>query len=370
MTRATRRNAIPEVVPSLGARSLANPCIIEHNKMFVKTPMEKELSKEEEEILQTNLRPTSWEEYIGQEKVKGNLRIMIEAAKKRGDALEHLLFYGNSGLGKTSLANVIAKEMGAGIKQTSGPALERAGDIASLLTNLQNGEVLFIDEIHRVNKVVVETLYSAMEDFVLHLVLGKGPMARTMELKLPRFTIIGATTSVGLLPTPLRNRFGAIHQLGFYTKDAIEKIIRRSAGILKVEVDEPAVKIIAERARFTPRVANRVLKRIRDFAAVEASGRITKDVATAALKFLEIDELGLEIDDRRLLDALINRFAGGPVGIEALAAATLEEEETILDLYEPFLLQLGFIERTPRGRVATKKAYEHLGIAKSKDNLF
>ncbi len=336
--------------------------------MFVKSddPKAKEGG---DEVFEAHLRPDSWKEYIGQEKVKENLRIIIDAAKQRGEAIEHLLFYGNSGLGKTSLANVVAKEMGVLIKRTAGPALERPGDVASLLTNLENKEILFIDEIHRVNKTVVEMLYSAMEDHMLHLVLGKGPMARTMELELPRFTIIGATTQVGLLSTPFRNRFGAILQLGFYTQDAIEKIVRRSAGILKAGIDENALKIIASRSRFTPRVANTILKRVRDFAVVRSQGHITKEVAEDALEFLEIDEFGLQTDDRKILEIMIKRFQGGPVGIEALAAATSEEAETILDLYEPYLLQLGFIERTPRGRMATKKAYQHLGLSHSQKDL-
>lgn len=337
--------------------------------MFVKGS-EQRPEEQGYETLEASLRPRSWEEYIGQEKIKNNLRVIIGAAKKRGDALEHLLFYGNSGLGKTSLANVVAREMGVAIKRTGGPALERPGDVASLLTNLENGEILFVDEIHRVNKTVVEMLYSAMEDFKLHLVLGKGAMARTMELALPHFTIIGATTKVGLLPTPFRNRFGAIFQLSFYLPEDIEKIIRRSANILGVTIDEHAVKVIAARSRFTPRVANRLLKRIRDYAAVKAQGVVSKDIAEAALRFLEIDELGLEIDDRRILEAIIKRFGGGPVGIEALAAASSEEKETILDIYEPYLLQLGFIERTPRGRIATRKAYKHLSMASPRQNLF
>ncbi len=320
------------------------------------------MERPEEEFFDASLRPQHWEDFVGQEKVKENLKIIIGAAKSRGEPIEHILFYGNSGLGKTSLAMVIAKEMGVPMKRTAGPALERPGDVASLLTNLTDGEILFIDEIHRVNKTVVEMLYSAMEDFVLHLVLGKGPMARTMELTLPKFTLIGATTKAGLLPTPFRNRFGALFQLGFYEINEIEHIIRRSAAILQVPIEEDAIKIIASRARFTPRVANRLLKRVRDYATVKAEGHVSPVVAQNALAFLEIDEFGLEIDDRRLLDALINRFAGGPVGIEALSAAASEEEETVLDLYEPYLLQLGFIERTPRGRVATKKAYDHLHI--------
>lgn len=323
----------------------------------------------EEEILEANLRPASWDDYIGQEKVKNNLRIIIEAAKQRGDALEHLLFYGNSGLGKTSLAQVVAHTMGVGLKRTSGPALEHSGDVASLLTNLQDKEILFIDEIHRVNKSVLEMLYSAMEDFKLHLVLGKGPMARTMELALPKFTIVGATTLVGALPTPFRNRFGAIFQLGFYTKEDIEKILVRSAGILHVDISQDALETISTRSRFTPRVANRILKRMRDFATIKAQGKITKEVAKEGLKFLEVDELGLETDDRKILETIITKFSGGPVGLEALAAATAEEPETILDLYEPYLFQLGFIERTPRGRMATKKAYEHLGISRNQNNL-
>ncbi|MBI1971381.1 MAG: Holliday junction branch migration DNA helicase RuvB [Candidatus Wildermuthbacteria bacterium] len=325
--------------------------------MFVKSPPQTTL---EEEKLEATLRPASWSDYIGQENVKGNLKIIIEAAGKRQEALEHLLFYGNSGLGKTSLANVVANEMGAHIKRTTGPALEKAGDVASLLTNLEEKEVLFIDEIHRISKAAVETLYSAMEDFKLHLVLGRGPMARTMELNLPHFTLIGATTRIGLLPSPFRNRFGAVFQLGFYTAGDIEHIVQRSSKILGVEAEHDAVELIAARSRFTPRVANRLLKRVRDYATVEADGLVSKEIAETALQFLGVDELGLEESDRRILQALIHRFAGGPVGIEALAAAVGEDEETLLDMYEPFLMQLGFVERTPRGRIATRRAYQHL----------
>ncbi|MBI1984936.1 MAG: Holliday junction branch migration DNA helicase RuvB [Candidatus Wildermuthbacteria bacterium] len=334
--------------------------------MIVNTPP---LEDKDMEVLEKTLRPAVWDDFIGQERVKSTLSVIMEAAKKRKEALEHLLFYGNSGLGKTSLANVVANTMGVGIKKSAGPALERPGDVASLLSNLAEGEVLFIDEIHRANKSVMEMLYSAMEDFALHLILGKGPMARTMELKLPRFTLIGATTKMGLLPAPLRNRFGATFQLGFYEKKNMEDIVRRSAKILQVPIHEEAVGIIAERSRFTPRVANRILKRVRDFASVQGTGTITKETALQALKFLNVDDLGLEPDDRKILEAIILKFSGGPVGIEALSAATSEEEDTVLDIYEPYLLQLGFIERTPKGRTATKKAYEHLGISKEKHNL-
>lgn len=334
--------------------------------MIVKIPPE---SPQDLQLLEKTLRPTSWEDFIGQERVKSTLSVIIEAAKKRKEALEHLLFYGNSGLGKTSLAHVVANTMGVSMKRSAGPALQSAGDVASLLSNLQDGEVLFIDEIHRVNKSVVEMLYSAMEDFALHLVLGKGPMARTMELDLPHFTLIGATTKIGLLPSPFRNRFGATFQLGFYAKQDMESIVRRSSQILRTSVDEDALYIIAERSRYTPRVANRILKRVRDFALVRGNGVVTKEIALDALRFLEIDELGLEPDDRKMLKAIIQKFGGGPVGIDALAAASSEEIETVLDIYEPYLLQLGFIERTPRGRIATKKAYEHLGLAKPQSDL-
>ncbi len=325
-----------------------------------------ELKKEEEE-LDTALRPKTWSEYIGQEKIKENLRIILEAAKKRGEPTEHLLIYGGPGLGKTSLAHIIAKEMGAKIRATSGPAIEKAGDLASILTNLSTGEILFIDECHRLNTIVEEMLYPALEDFKLNLILGRGPMARIMELKLPRFTLIGATTRMALLTSPLRSRFGATFRLDFYEIEDIEKIIQRSANLLNIEIEPEAINFIAKSSRFTPRVANRLLKRVRDFAQVEGKGIITYDIAKKALELLEIDELGLEPADRRILEVIIKKFDGGPVGLQALSAAASEEEDTILDIYEPYLMQIGFIERTPRGRTATPPAYKHLK-EKSKDN--
>lgn len=334
--------------------------------MIVKTPP---TQNQDQEILEKTLRPASWEDFIGQNRVKDMLSVIIQAAQKRGESLEHLLLYGNSGLGKTSLANVIAHSMGAPIKKSSGPALEKAGDIASLLTNLADGDILFIDEIHRVNKSVVEMLYSAMEDFVLHLVLGKGPMARTMELPVPRFTLIGATTKMGLLPPPFRNRFGATFQLGFYEQKDMELIVARSADILGVPIEHDAISLIASRSRFTPRVANRLLKRVRDFSSIHGSSPITKEHTIRAFEFLQVDELGLEPDDRKILHAIISTFQGGPVGIDALAAATSEEPDTVLDIYEPYLLRLGFVDRTKQGRVATQKAYKHLGLAATKGNL-
>lgn len=313
-------------------------------------------------ILDSALRPSHWDDYVGQEKLKENIRIIITAARQRGQSPDHLLFYGNSGLGKTTLAHLIAQEMGRQIRITTGPAIERAGDLAAILTNLAEGDVLFLDEIHRMHKSVEEYIYPAMEDYTLNLILGKGPMARTMELKLPHFTIIGATTRPGLLSAPLRNRFGATFQLNFYKAEDIEKIIERSARILNITIEPDAVKAIAQRSRFTPRVANRLLKRVRDFAQVEGGGKATRTIAERALEFLEIDCMGLEPGDKKILMALIEKFDGGPVGLQSLAAAAMEEEDTILDIYEPYLMQCGFIERTPKGRVASKLAYEHLGL--------
>ena len=333
--------------------------------MFVK---ESSLSSPEEAI-EKNLRPRRWDEYLGQEKVKGNLKVIIEAAQKRAEPLEHLLFYGNPGLGKTTLAYVIANELGAQIKTCTGPTLEKAGDLASLLTNLEDGDILFLDECHRMNKAVMEMLYPALEEFQLHLVMGKGPMARTMDLDLPRFTLIGATTRMALLPAPFRNRFGAIFQLQFYAQEEIEQILRRSSTLLQMPIDENALHLISSRSRYTPRIANRILKRVRDFATIEGSSRITKEIAEKAFAFLEIDELGLEPSDMRIIETIIKKFAGGPVGIQGLAAALSEEEDTILDLYEPYLLQLGLLERTPRGRVATPLAYRHLRIPLAQPEL-
>lgn len=316
----------------------------------------------DDEILDSTLRPHIWDEYVGQDNIKQNIKIIIDAAKKRGQSPDHLLLCGNSGLGKTTLAHLIAKEMGSPIRVTSGPALERAGDLAAILTNLSDGEVLFLDECHRIGKIIEEYLYPAMEEHKLNLILGKGPMARTMELKLPKFTLIGATTRPAMLSSPLRNRFGATFQLTFYENKDIEKIIERSSRLLNVKIDKDALEIIAQRSRFTPRVANRLLKRVRDFAEVKGDGVITRQIAENALGALEVDEMGLEPSDRRIIEAMIHKFSGGPVGLQALSAAIQEEEDTILDMNEPYLMQLGFIERTPRGRMATKLAYEHFGI--------
>jgi len=317
---------------------------------------------EEDQSLDLTLRPKTWQDFVGQEKIKKNLNIIIEAAKQRKEVPEHLLFYGNAGLGKTTLAYLVAKEMNSNIRVTSGPAIEKTGDLAAILTNLSEGDVLFVDELHRLNKLCEETIYPAMEDFKLNIIIGRGPMARTMELKVPRFILIGTTTRIALLSAPLRNRFGATFQLNFYEKEDVEKIITRSSQVLKVKIHPEAVKMIAARSRFTPRTANRLLKRVRDFAQVEGEGIITQELVKSALEFLEIDEIGLEPSDRKILEVIIEKFEGGPVGLKTLVAATSEEEDTILDIYEPYLMQLGLIERTPRGRVATKLAYQHLGI--------
>ena len=316
----------------------------------------------EDQNLDQTLRPTALAEYIGQNQIKENLGIFLAAAKKRGEVLEHILLYGPAGLGKTTLAHIIARELRKNIKATSGPAIEKSGDLGAILTNLKEGDVLFIDEIHRLNKVVEEMLYPAMEDFIFDIVIGKGPSAKTIQLKLPRFTLIGATTSIGNLTSAFRSRFGATYKLEFYENSDIEKILRRSAGILKVETDEPGVNLIASRSRQTPRVANRLLKRVRDYTQVKADGVITKTIAEKALAALTVDQLGLENVDRKILETIIKKFNGGPVGLQALAASSGEEENTILEVYEPYLLQLGFINRTPRGREVTLSAYSHLGL--------
>ncbi len=316
----------------------------------------------EEVAFENNLRPKKLTEYIGQNKVKDNLNIFLQAAKKRGEPIEHVLIHGCPGLGKTTLAHIIANEMGSNIRITSGPAIEKTGDLAAILTNLEKGDILFIDEIHRLNKTIEEVLYPAMEDYSLDIIIGKGPSARTLRLDLPKFTLIGATTRISLISAPLRDRFGASYKLDFYEDEDIQKIIDRSAKILDIKINSDASKLIAERARRTPRVANRLLKRVRDFAQVKADGNVTEGLALAALKLLDIDELGLDEVDRKILIAIIEKFSGGPVGLNTLAASTNEEMETLEDIYEPFLMQLGFLHRTPRGRTATKRAYEHLGF--------
>lgn len=316
---------------------------------------------EEDNVLDNTLRPQRLREYVGQEKVKKNLQIFIDAAKKRGEAIEHVLLYGPAGLGKTTLAHIIANEMGAGIKVTSGPAIERVGDLGSILTNLSDGDVLFIDEIHRLNKLVEEVLYPAMEDYKLDVIIGKGPSARTLQLDLPKFTLIGATTRLGSISNPLRNRFGAIHRLDFYTPEEMEYILKRSGNILGIPLAEGGAAEIARCSRQTPRVANRILKRVRDYAQIHDHPQVDSAVARTALEMLDVDCVGLEPTDRHILDTIIKKFGGGPVGVSTLAAATSEEVETIEDVYEPYLIQLGFITRTPRGRMATALAYEHLG---------
>src|SRR5689334_21181216 len=317
---------------------------------------------EEEQFIEGSLRPHRLSEYIGQEKIKDNLSILLEAARRRSEPVDHVLLYGPPGLGKTKLCNIIAAEMGVNLRTTSGPAIEHAGDLASILTSLQPGEVLFIDEIHRLARAVEERLYSAMEDFAIDVMIGKGPGARSLRLTLPPFTVVGATTRVGSLTAPLRDRFGAIYRMEYYDSEALKHILTRSARILKVPAQEDGIEEIASRARGTPRIVNRLLKRVRDYAQVRADGIITRKVARAALDAMEIDEIGLDQTDRNLLLTIIQKFDGGPVGLDTLAASTSEDSETIEDVYEPYLLQLGFIARTPRGRIAMRAAYQHLGL--------
>ena len=319
-------------------------------------------SRPDEVQLDQALRPQRLVDLIGQDRVRENLSILIEAARQRGEPLDHVLFYGPPGLGKTTLAHIIAREMGVPIRVTSGPAIERAGDLAAILSNLREKEVLFIDEIHRLSRAVEEILYPAMEDFVLDLVVGKGPSARSIRLKLPRFTVVGATTRLALLTAPLRARFGATFRVDFYDQASLEAIVRRAARVLGVALDEGGAAEIARRGRGTPRVALRLLKRVRDYAQVRSDGRITRQVAQEALSLMEVDEMGLDELDRQVLRTIIEKFGGGPVGLETIAAAVSEEADTVMDVVEPYLLQIGFLERTPRGRVATVRAYEHLGI--------
>ncbi|MFC1914170.1 Holliday junction branch migration DNA helicase RuvB [Chloroflexota bacterium] len=316
----------------------------------------------EDSPLETSLRPRCLDDFTGQEKLKENLKIAIAAATGRSEALDHVLLYGPPGLGKTTLAYIIAAEMGVSIKVTSGPAIERTGDLAAILTNLHNHDVLFIDEIHRLNRAVEETLYPAMEESALDIIIGKGPGARSLRLNLPAFTLIGATTRFALLSPPLRDRFGVVYRLDFYDEMSIEKIIKRSARILQIEVEDEGLQEIARRARGTPRVANRLLKRVRDYAQVMADGAATKSIAIEALSKLEVDPIGLDEIDHKVLHTIIDKFNGGPVGLETIAASISEDSDTIMDVYEPYLLQLGFLERTPRGRLATPLAYQHLGI--------
>ena len=317
---------------------------------------------ESDQAIETSLRPRRLDEYIGQERIKANLRIFLAAARARGDALEHVLLYGPPGLGKTTLANIIAAEMHVGLRTTSGPAIEHQGDLAAILTNMKKGDVLFIDEIHRLSRVVEEALYPAMEDFVWDMIVGKGPTARSLRLSLAKFTVIGATTRMAMLSSPLRDRFGVTFRLDFYDQPAIEQIVDRSARLLGVTIETDGTSEIARRSRGTPRVANRLLKRVRDFAQVMGDGVITGEIAVEALTRLEVDHLGLDEADRAVLRAIIEKFDGGPVGIETIAAATNEDADTVMDVYEPYLLQLGFIARTPRGRVATRLAYDHLKL--------
>lgn len=318
-------------------------------------------SQAKEDDLDLTLRPKQLDDYVGQDKVKANLSILIEAAKKRGEPIEHVLFYGAPGLGKTTLAHIVANELGSGLRVTSGPVIEKAGDLAAILTNLKEGDILFIDEIHRLNKSIEEILYPAMEDYALDIIIGKGPSARTLRLDLPKFTIVGATTRISLLSSPLRDRFGMVYHLDFYEPDELKKIIARNANILKINLDHESAEEISKRARRTPRIANRLLKRVRDYCQVKNDGEVSLEACQTALAMLEIDSLGLDAVDRTILEVIIDKFNGGPVGLTTIAAATGEDVATVEEVYEPYLMRLGFLDRSPRGRIATPLAYEHLG---------